>query len=116
MSTSVLEREGRTVGVTFEKEGFVVQLTDGRRIFVPFGWYPRLQHATRMEREGYVLIGRGQGIHWPDLDEDISVEGLLAGRPSQEGGPSLRAWLATRKRPARVAEPKAPYRTKKKSR
>lgn len=73
-----------------------VELTDGRTISVPLAWYPRLFHATPEEREHWELIGRGEGIHWEDLDEDISVEGLLAGRPSRESQGSLKKWLAQR--------------------
>lgn len=73
-----------------------VELGDGRIVSAPLAWYPRLVHAIAEERTGWRLIGRGQGIHWQDLDEDISVEGLLAGRPSGESQASLERWLATR--------------------
>ena len=73
-----------------------VDLSDGRSISVPLTWYPRLMAATVEERENWRLIGNGEGIHWEDLDEDISVEGLLAGRPSGESQASLRSWLAQR--------------------
>ena len=73
------------------------ELSDGRTISVPLDWYPRLTHATPKERGNWELIGKGEGIHWPDLDEDISVEGLLAGRPSTEGSQSFRRWLAARR-------------------
>jgi Protein of unknown function (DUF2442) len=59
-------------------------------------WYPRLQHARPEERKNWALVGRGDGIHWPALDEDISVEGLLAGRKSGESEQSLNAWLTKR--------------------
>jgi hypothetical protein len=74
-----------------------VELSDGRTLAVPLAWFPRLAHATAAERNDYRLIGRGQGIHWEDLDEDISVEGLLAGRPSGESQASLKAWLERRR-------------------
>jgi hypothetical protein len=74
-----------------------VDLVDGRTISVPLAWYPRLAHGTPDERNRWRLIGEGEGIHWPDLDEDISVEGLLAGRPSGESDASLRRWLELRK-------------------
>jgi hypothetical protein len=61
-----------------------VQLTDGRRIAVPLVWYPRLLHATPEQRANWQLLGNGEGIHWPDVDEDLSVEGLLRGSPSPE--------------------------------
>lgn len=75
----------------------VVQLSDGRQISVPLAFYPRLMHGTPAERARWELIGRGTGIHWPDLDEDISVESVCFGWPSQEGRASLAQWLATRK-------------------
>ena len=65
------------------------EISDGRTISIPLAWYPRLVHATEEERSNWRLIGGGQGIHWPDLDEDVSVEGLLAGRPSGESQESL---------------------------
>ena len=73
-----------------------VELSDGRTIVVPLAWYPRLLHGSARERGKWRLIGRGQGIHWEDLDEDISVEGLLAGRASGESQASFRKWLTTR--------------------
>lgn len=76
-----------------------VELSDGRTISAPLAWYPRLLHATKEERGNWRLIGRGQGIHWNDLDEDISVEGLLAGRPSGESQRSFKKWLASRSTP-----------------
>jgi len=63
---------------------------------VPLAWYPRLLHGTPAERDRWRLIGRGEGIHWPELDDDISVEGLLAGRPSGESQRSFARWLAGR--------------------
>jgi hypothetical protein len=75
----------------------IVELVDGRTISVPVAWYPRLAHGSASERNHWRLIGAGEGIHWPDLDEDISVEGLLAGRQSGESQASLRRWLQTRK-------------------
>ena len=71
----------------------MANLSDGRTISVPLAWYPRLVHATPEERLNWRLIGVGQGIHWPDLDEDISVEGLLAGRSSGESQEFLKRWL-----------------------
>lgn len=73
-----------------------VTLNDGRTISVPLRWYPRLLHATLKERENWRLIGVGRGIHWPDIDEDISVEGLLAGHSSGEGQSSFEKWLQKR--------------------
>jgi hypothetical protein len=100
MSTLVLEHETSAENVLFTADALVVALSDGRRVSVPLAWYPRLLHGSRTERAHYELIGNGEGIHWPDLDEDISVEGILAGRPSQEAAASLAAWLKSRKRNA----------------
>ncbi len=75
-----------------------VELADGRTVSVPLLWYPRLANATADERRNWRLIGRGEGIHWPDLDEDISVAGLLAGRRSGESQRSLKRWLELRSR------------------
>jgi len=74
-----------------------VRLDDGRALSVPLTWYPRLLHGTAAERETYELIGDGEGIHWPALDEDISVEGLLAGRRSAESAVSLAKWIEKKK-------------------
>lgn len=74
-----------------------VELHDGRILSVPLVWYPRLAHATSEERNHWRFIGRGEGIHWPDLDEDISVANLLAGKPSGESQNSLRTWLRVRR-------------------
>ena len=73
-----------------------VDLTDGRTISVPLAWYPRLFHATSKERLNWRLIGNGNGIHWEDIDEDISVEDLLAGKTSGESQISFRKWLEAR--------------------
>lgn len=74
-----------------------VDLEDGRTIAVPLTWFPRLVAGTPGERNNWRLIGQGQGIHWAELDEDVSVEGLIAGRPSGESQTSLKQWLARRK-------------------
>jgi len=76
-----------------------VDLSDGRTIMVPLAWFPRLLHGTKEERNNWRLIGRGQGIHWEDLDEDISVENLLAGRTSGESQTSFKKWLVKRSAP-----------------
>lgn len=78
-------------------DALIVDLADGRTITVPLAWFPRLAHGTPVERANWRLIGNGEGIHWPDLDEDISVESLLAGRRSGETQESLRRWLTGRK-------------------
>lgn len=82
--------------VTVTDELLTVDLTDGRTLSVPLSWYPRLWHGAPEERQNWRLIGQGEGIHWPDLDEDVSVENLLLGRPSSEGPASLKQWLAAR--------------------
>lgn len=84
------------VDVRTTEDTLTVDLSDGRTISVPLGWYPRLEHASPGERAGWRLVGKGQGIHWEKLDEDISVEGLLAGRPSCESQNSFRKWLQKR--------------------
>ena len=83
--------------VTITEDTLSVDLSDGRTISVPVAWYPRLLHATPDERKNWKLIGKGHGIHWKDIDEDISVEGLLAGKPSGESQKSFKKWLETRK-------------------
>ncbi|MEA3274702.1 MAG: DUF2442 domain-containing protein [Pseudomonadota bacterium] len=84
------------VNVTVTEDTLTVELSDGRTISAPIEWYPRLVHGTTEERNGWRIIGRGQGIHWGSLDEDISVEGLLAGKPSGETQVSFKKWLAKR--------------------
>lgn len=74
-----------------------VDLSDGRSISAPLAWYPRLWHGSETERANWRLIGRGVGIHWLELDEDVSVEGLILGRPSNESQKSLQSWLDSRK-------------------
>jgi hypothetical protein len=78
----------------------IVELQDGRTLSVPLQWYPRLAHGSPSERQQWELIGPGVGIHWPALDEDISVDGLLQGLPSGESEESFRRWLNTRPRQA----------------
>ncbi len=96
MSTLVTEREVFAESVCFSADSMTGSLDDGRTLSVPLAWYPRLLHGTEAERMRYELIGDGEGIHWPDLDEDISIEGLLAGRRSAETDASLARWLAKR--------------------
>ena len=83
----------RATSVTVTDDTLAVELADGRTISVPFAWYPKLVHATLEERNHWELHADDQHIHWPDLDEDLSVEGLLGGRPSGEGGRSFKRWL-----------------------
>lgn len=99
MSSSANELvEPLAVDVAVSGESLTVTLSDGRTISAPLAWYPRLAHGTPTERRRWQLIGKGQGIHWPDLDEDISVETLLQGRRSKESEPSLKRWLGERNR------------------
>ena len=96
MTTLVLEKEPAVVNVTVTDEKLVVDLGDGRSIMVPLEWYPRLVHGTPPERNHWQLLGDGYAIEWPDLDEHIGVEGLLAGRRSGESKKSFERWLASR--------------------
>ncbi len=84
------------LSVSLTDDTLSVDLSDGRSISVPIAWFPRLLYSTAQERNNWRLIGKGQGIHWEDIDEDISVEGLIAGRPSGESQESLKRWLAKR--------------------
>ena len=100
MSTSASRSElgdARAQQVSVTEDSLVVELVDGRTVTVPLTWYPRLAHGTAAERANWRFIGEGEGIHWPELDEDISVEGLLAGRRSGELPSSLRKWFERRK-------------------
>ena len=98
MTISAIEIEiPYAVSVKAVNDTLIVDLIDGRTISVPIAWYPRLLHATAQERSHWRLIGNGLGIHWEDIDEDISVEGLLAGKPSGESRESFKKWLVRRK-------------------
>jgi hypothetical protein len=77
--------------VWFTDDALVVRIADGRTISAPLTWYPRLLHASSAQRRNWVLAGAGYGVHWPDLDEDLSVEGLLKGQPAPQGSISFRA-------------------------
>jgi uncharacterized protein DUF2442 len=94
METAAVKR------VRVTDEALVVELRDGRSVSVPLKWYPRLAEGRPSERRKWELIGPGIGIHWPELDEDISIEGLLLGLPSGESAASLQRWRASRRRPA----------------
>ncbi len=97
MNSSTVETQVPTAAdVRVTDETLSVDLTDGRTISVPVAWYPRLSHGTAEERNRWQLIGNGRGIHWPDLDEDVSVENLLAGKRSGESQTSLKRWLDRR--------------------
>jgi len=100
MNTLAIETIAATAeSVTVTDDTLTVDLSDGRSLAVPLDWFPRLIHATRAERKHWRLIGRGRGIHWDLLDEDISIDGLLAGKPSGESQASFQKWLATRHAP-----------------
>ena len=97
MSTFITKNESalaKTVEIT--EDTAVVELDDGRTISVPLSWFPRLLNGSSQERNNWRLIGKGEGIHWPDLDEDISMAGLLDGVPSQESQESLNKWFKRR--------------------
>ena len=96
MSTLVLEVEPQAVEAAVTDDDLIVHLADGRRIVIPLAWYPRLLSASQAERQHWQLLGDGYAIEWPELDEHIGVEGLLAGRPSGESSQSLKRWLASR--------------------
>ena len=99
MNTLAIEpRTTFAENVRVTSESLSVELSDGRNVTAPLAWFPRLQHGTAKERNNWRLIGRGEGIHWPDLDEDISVEGLVLGNPSGESQPSFARWLEKRGR------------------
>ena len=94
MSILVTEtREARARQVQVTEDALTVDLDDGRTISVPLGWYPRLMHASPNERGNWRLIGKGEGIHWPEVDEDISVGNLLSAKRSGESQQSLKKWL-----------------------
>lgn len=84
--------------VTVTDDALTVDLSDGRTVSVPLTWFPRLLHGTSAERNNWRFIGDGEGIHWMDLDEDISVENLILGQPSGESQKSLQKWLKAREK------------------
>lgn len=102
MTTVVLEKEPLAVNVEITSDKLIVDLNDGRRIIIPLEWYPRLAYASPKERKNWRLLGDGYAIEWPDLDEHIGVEGLLAGRRSGESSKSFARWLAARQRKSRA--------------
>lgn len=97
MSTLVSEQKVAIENVSVSADTLTVDLTDGRSIAMPLAWYPRLLHGSPKERAKWELIGSGEGIHWPELDEDISLDGILAGRSSGESQKSLERWLRSRR-------------------
>jgi Protein of unknown function (DUF2442) len=97
MSSSTVEIQTPiAVRVGVDEDALSVELSDGRTISVPLAWFPRLLHGTAEERNQWRMIAGGRGLHWPELDEDISVENLLAGKPSAESQTSFKKWLETR--------------------
>ncbi|MFZ6021619.1 MAG: DUF2442 domain-containing protein [Chloroflexota bacterium] len=99
MNTLVGEIErARAQAVKVTDDMLTIELIDGRIISVPLTWYPRLWYGTPNERAHFEIIGDGEYIHWPELDEDLSVSGMLAGRRSMENPESLKKWLAERQK------------------
>ncbi|HET8669384.1 MAG TPA: DUF2442 domain-containing protein [Candidatus Saccharimonadales bacterium] len=97
MTTLAIEiRMVSAQNVQVTDEALIVDLSDGRTVSVPLAWFPRLLHGTPEERNKWRLIGEGEGIHWPALDEDISVENLILGKPSGESQKSFKKWLEAR--------------------
>lgn len=94
--STVDHRPATATQVVVTDDTLTVELSDGRSVSAPLAWYPRLLHGTPEERGRWRLIGQGVGVHWPELDEDVSVENLLAGSPSGESQASLSKWLARR--------------------
>lgn len=93
---SILTAEAKAQKVMVTDDTLAVDVNDGRTISVPLAWYPRLLHGTPEERNNWRFIGEKEGIHWPDLDEDISIENLLMGKPSGESQISFKRWLENR--------------------
>ncbi len=84
------------INVSVTDDNLAIELSDGRTITAPVSWYPRLLHATKKERLNWRWIGTGKGVHWPDIDEDISIENVVLGKPSMESQDSLKKWLNAR--------------------
>ena len=97
MTTLTLEIDPIAINVTVTDKKLIVELEDGRSLAIPLEWYPRLLHGTSEERQNYQLLGEGYAIEWPELDEHIGIEGLLAGRRSSESQKSLERWFMTRR-------------------
>ena len=97
LSAAVTFTLPRVVRVSVTDDTLSVDLDDGSSVFVPIGWYPRLAHGTPAERVNVQISGAGYGLHWPDLDEDIGIEGLLLGKRSTESPESFEKWLKKRK-------------------
>lgn len=95
-SLAIELRTANARNITVTGNALVVDLTDGRTLSVPLAWYPRLLHGTPKERKNWRLIGDGEEMHWQDLDEDISVENIVLGKPSGESQRSFKEWLKQR--------------------
>jgi hypothetical protein len=95
-SLAAEQKEPRARSVAVSEDALTVDLVDGRTIIVPVAWYPRLWHGSDQERNRVEIFGDGTYIHWPDLDEDLTVAGLLAGQRSGESPESLKKWLEAR--------------------
>ena len=96
MISSVLEKHAYAMSCEISQDTISVILGDGRTVSAPLEWFPRLLHATDAEKKNWGLVGNGEGLHWPEVDEDISVASLLEGIPSQESAASLQRWLDAR--------------------
>jgi hypothetical protein len=96
MSSTTADHLVTAANVRVEADTLTVELSDGRVLSVPIGWYPRLLHGTEQERKNWRFIAGGRGIHWPEIDEDISVENMLAGKQSGESQASFKKWLDSR--------------------
>ncbi len=103
MSTSTADVPVKDIAIT--EINLTVSLVDGRTITVPLDWFPRLVHATAAERKNWRLIGKGEGLHWPQLDEDINIQDLLLGRRSAESRSSFERWLEKRRSIDKGANP-----------
>ncbi len=113
MNTLAIELRTVTAqSVSVTKDALRVDLSDGRTVSAPLAWYPRLLHGTPKERNKWRFIGNGEGIHWPDLDEDLSVESLVLGRPSGESQRSLKSWLARRAAKRRATKERSHQQTR----
>lgn len=98
MSTVIDLQTLYAANVKVTDDTLIVDLSDGRSLSVPLAWYPRLLHGTPRERQNWRFIGDGEGIHWEALDEDISIEGLILGKASNESQSSLKRWLDSRRK------------------
>lgn len=96
MSSSTADQLVTAANARVEDDVLTVELSDGRVLSVPISWYPRLSHGTDTERKNWRFIAAGRGIHWPELDEDVSVENLLSGKQSGESQASFKKWLESR--------------------